>query len=122
VAHVPDSSLRHIENLSPDIQLAAWWMVYIVRSAGVPLQITASVRTRAEQAELVRLGLSQAPQSKHLIGQAFDVDVHGYGRDQIPIWWFEQLGALGEYLGLRWGGRWTGFRDYGHFENPYTFI
>lgn len=122
MAHVPDSTLRHIESLSPDIQDAAWWLVYVVRSAGVPLQITSSVRSRAEQAQIVQAGRSQTLQSKHLIGQAFDVDVHGYGRDQIPLWWFEQLGWLGEYLGLRWGGRWTSLKDYGHFENPRAFV
>jgi len=118
VAHVPDSTVRIIETLSPDIQLAAWWMVYIVRSAGIPLQITSGVRSRGEQRGLVAAGSSQTLQSKHLTGQAFDVDIHGYGRDQIPLWFWEQLGALGEYLGFRWGGRWTGLRDYGHFENP----
>jgi len=121
MAHVPDATLRHIRNLSPNIQDAAWFLVYYVRTAGVDLQITSSVRTRAEQARLVGIGASRTLQSKHLIGEAFDVDVHGYGRDQIPLWWFEQLGQLGEYLGFRWGGRFSGFKDYGHFENPYTF-
>jgi len=51
-----------------------------------------------------------------LSGLAFDVDVFGFGRDEIPLWWFYQLGALGEQLGFRWGGRWSGLRDYGHFE------
>lgn len=97
-------------------------MVYLVRSAGVPLQVTSSVRSRAEQASLVQAGRSLTLQSKHLQGQAFDVDIHGYGRDQIPLWWFEQLGQLGEYLGLAWGGRWSGFRDYGHFENPRALV
>jgi len=122
VAHVPDATLRHIEQLSPDIQYAAWYLVYIVRSAGIPLQITSTVRTRTEQAALVGAGLSGTLQSKHLIGQAFDVDVHGYGRDQIPVWWWEQLGALGEYIGFRWGGRFSSLKDYGHFENPYSFV
>jgi len=120
MAHVPDASLRHIKVLSPEIQESAWWLVYVVRSAGYALQITSSVRSRAEQTSLVRSGLSRTLQSKHLSGNAFDVDVHGYGRDQVPLWFWEQVGQLGEYFGLRWGGRWSGFRDYGHFENPYS--
>jgi len=112
--------MRHIEALSPDIQDAAFWLVYWVRTAGIPLQITSSVRTRSEQAALVSSGRSRAPQSKHLRGQAFDVDVHGIARDKIPMWFWEQLGAGGEYLGLRWGGRFSGFWDPGHFENPYS--
>jgi len=112
----------HIRNLSPDIQDAAWWLVYLFRDAGIPLQITSTLRSRAEQAVLVGKGLSGTLQSKHLIGQAFDVDVHGFGRDEIPLWFWYELGWVGEYLGLRWGGRFSNLKDYGHFENPYTFV
>jgi len=122
MAHVPDATLAHIGRLSPDIQLAAWYLVYIVRTAGIPLQITSSVRTDAQQAALVGAGLSGTYRSKHLIGQAFDVDVHGYGRDDVPLWFWEQLGYLGEYLGFRWGGRFSTLKDYGHFENPYVTV
>lgn len=120
MAHVPDATLRHIENLAPDIQNAAWWLVYIVRTAGFPLQITSSLRSRAEQAAFVRAGASRTLGSKHLIGQAFDVDIHGIARGQIPLWFWEELGWLGEYLGFRWGGRWADPWDPGHFENPYA--
>lgn len=112
--------MAHIRALSPDIQDAAFWLVYVVRDAGIPLQITSSVRTRQEQAALVGIGASRTLRSLHLGGQAFDVDVHGYARDDIPLWFWAELGWLGEYLGLAWGGRWSGFRDYGHFENPYA--
>jgi len=118
VAHVPDATLRHIAVLSPEIQDAAFWLVYVVRSAGFPLQITSTLRTRQEQSALVAAGRSRTTASLHLTGQAFDVDVHGYGRDQVPVWFWQQVGQLGELLGLFWGGRWQGLRDYGHFENP----
>jgi len=113
-----DSTIGHLRQLAPFTEHAAFHMVEFVRSKGIPLQITSSRRTAGEQRALVRAGSSLTQQSKHLSGNAFDVDVHGYGRDEIPIWWFYQLGWLGEQLGLRWGGRWTGFRDYGHFEDP----
>jgi len=118
VAHVPDSTMRHIEALSPDIRQAAFHLVYVVRTAGIPLQITSSVRTRAEQGALVAAGRSRTRSSLHLTGQAFDVDVHGYGRDQVPLWFWYALGCFAERLGLRWGGRFSNLRDYGHFENP----
>lgn len=120
MAHVPDATLAHIAALSPEIQDAAFYLVYIVRTAGFPLQITSSVRTRSEQAALVASGRSRTPLSPHLKGQAFDVDIHGLDRDQIPMWFWEQLGWLGEYLGFRWGGRWSDPWDPGHFENPYS--
>lgn len=122
MAHVPDATERHLASLSPDIQLAAWYLVYWVRTAGIPLQITSSVRSRTEQAELVRLGRSRTLSSKHLTGQAFDVDIHGWGRDEVPLWWWEDLGWLGEYIGFRWGGRFSTLKDYGHFENPYAAV
>jgi len=120
MAHVPDATLRHIAQLSPDIQDAAWWLVYWVRTAGIPLQITSTLRTRQEQASFVAAGRSRRLSSKHLRGQAFDVDIHGFARDEIPMWFWQELGAGGEYLGLRWGGRFSGFWDPGHFENPYA--
>jgi len=120
VAHVPDATLRHIAGLSPDIQDAAFDLVLYVRTAGFPLQITSSLRTRAEQATFFRSGASRTLNSKHLIGQAFDVDLHGIGRDEIPMWFWQQLGWLGEYIGFRWGGRWGDPWDPGHFENPYV--
>lgn len=110
--------MRHIRALSPDIQLHAFYLVYFVRQAGFPLQITSSVRTRAEQDGLVRQGLSRNRSSPHLYGQAFDVDLHGYGRDQVPMWFWQALGQFGEALGFRWGGRWNVLKDFGHFENP----
>ena len=109
--------MAHIRRLSPDAAEAAFWLVFLVRNAGIPLQITSSVRTSAEQAALVRQGRSRTQKSKHLTGDAFDVDIHGWDRSDIPRWWFAQLGQLGELLGLRWGGRFSGFYDPGHFEN-----
>jgi len=57
--------------------------------------------------------------SAHLQGQAFDVDIHGLGRDDVPLWFWYDLGYFAEWIGFRWGGRWSDPRDYGHFENPY---
>lgn len=114
--------MRHIRALSPDIQEAAFYLLWVVRNAGFPLQITSSLRSRPEQEALVRSGASLTLRSKHLIGQAFDVDIHGYARDQVPLWFWNELGAFAERLGFSWGGRWSGLRDYGHFENPYAVV
>ena len=111
-----DPTIRHLQSLEPQVASAAFSLVSHVRNHGVPLWISSSVRSPAEQERLVRSGNSRTMRSRHLTGQAFDVDVLGFGRDQVPVWWWYQLGTLGEQLGLRWGGRWTGLRDYGHFE------
>jgi len=112
-----DPSVRHLLQLELQTQSAGVRMLTHVRQAGVPLIVTSSVRTPAVQAELVRTGRSKTLRSKHLEGRAFDVDVHGFNRSDIPRWWFYQLGSLAEPLGLRWGGNFKGFWDPGHFED-----
>lgn len=114
-----DPTAGHIRSLAEPVRSAAWWMVYAARQAGYPLIITSSVRTREEQARLVTTGRSQTMTSKHLQGLAFDVDIFGMDRDDVPQWFWQQLGPWAESsLGLRWGGRWSTLRDYGHFEAP----
>jgi len=120
MAHVPDSTMRQIQALHPDIQYAAFYLIWAARTSGYALQITSGLRSRAEQAALVRSGASQTRRSHHVIGQAFDVDIHGLGRDDVPLWFWELLGPFAESLGFRWGGRWSVPADYGHFENPYV--
>lgn len=122
MAHVTDSTLRHLRQLSPDIQQAAFYLVWAARQAGFALQITSSLRTRQEQARFFASGASLTLKSKHLIGQAFDVDIHGLGRDEVPLWFWWELGPFAERLGFRWGGRWSSPKDWGHFENPRAVV
>jgi len=111
-----DPTPGHLARLNPATRDKAIELVNAARDVGVPLIITSSRRSASEQLELVRMGRSLTMQSKHLTGSAFDVDVQGLSRDQIPRWWFDTLGAYGEALGLAWGGRWADFYDPGHFE------
>lgn len=111
-----DLTSAHLQALQPDIAARAFQFINALRSAGIPAYISSSVRTVAEQSRLVGEGRSQTMASKHLRGLAFDIDILGYGRDQLPKWWWLAIGQFGEYLGLRWGGRWTSFYDAGHFE------
>jgi len=91
--------------------------------AGIPVVVVDTLRTEAEhQANLAR-GVSWTKHSKHLDGDAIDIcpfsqfDAHGGNKllwdARHPFW--PRLGALGEALGLRWGGRWS-TPDLGHFE------
>lgn len=120
--HEQDETMRHLRQLSPDIRQAARFLVVAARNAGVPLKITSSIRTREEQRRLVAVGRSQTTRSKHLIGQAFDVDVLGFARDDVPLWFWYELGTFAERLGFRWGGRFSSLKDFGHFENPYARV
>ena len=92
-------------------------MVNVLRAEGVPLMVTSARRDADTQARLVREGRSLTLNSAHLDGRAFDVDVHGFHRDAVPLAFWHLLGPWAEKaLGLTWGGRWTSLRDYGHFE------
>lgn len=88
---------------------------------GVPIEIRAlgGFRTPQTQRRLVANRRSTTLRSRHLEGLAFDIDVPGVPRDAIPksFWWI--VGPWVEkYLGMRWGGRFKSFKDYGHFEWP----
>ena len=86
------------------------------RANGLALVVTSGRRSTAEQSRLVQAGRSRTMQSKHLSGQAFDVDLYGIDRNRVPAEIWAWIGPLGESYGFTWGGRWTSFRDWGHFE------
>ena len=90
---------------------------------GIPVVIVNTRRTEEEQKEMLARNVSWTAHSKHQDGLAIDVcpieqfTLHGEEKlqwdAQDPVW--EGLGAVGEALGLVWGGRWK-IRDLGHFE------
>jgi peptidoglycan L-alanyl-D-glutamate endopeptidase CwlK len=87
-----------------------------LRRAGYPAVITSARRSPQEQKTLLQQGRTTTLRSKHLTGQAFDVDMYGWNRDRVPAWAWDVVGPAGEASGLKWGGRWKSFRDVGHFE------
>lgn len=114
-----DPSSAKLATLDAETRNRAEWMLWAVRTAGIPLIITSARRSLSEQQQLVELGRSRTMQSKHLLGRAFDVDISGVSRDQVPKWFWNILGPWAEReLGLIWGGRWTSIWDPGHFELP----
>jgi peptidoglycan LD-endopeptidase CwlK len=116
VATFSDPTEARLAELLPEVARRAVLLVNAARDAGAPLYISSALRTPAEQQRLVAAGLSRTSTSLHLTGRAFDVDVVGFDRDALPKDWLESLGAFGESLGLRWGGRWKSIVDLGHFE------
>lgn len=111
-----DRTAEHISTLDPRLAPRALQFINGLRAAGIPAYISSSLRTASQQADLVRRGLSRTAQSKHLSGRAFDWDILGWNRDNIPKWVYVILGEYGEALGMNWGGRWTNPYDAGHFE------
>lgn len=94
-------------------------------AAGIDVVIIDTGRTPKEQTEKIRTGVSWTSFSKHepqhpeLKSEAIDLCPRSYLPMKLwnptgPLW--QQLGAIGEALGLKWGGRWEQHPDVGHFE------
>jgi len=114
---VNDPTLSHILRLQRGLQESAIEFINEARTVGeLPAIITSSSRTVAEQRRLVQAGRSTTMNSYHLQGRAFDIDMYGWNRNDVPEWVWQYIGPLGEAYGFRWGGRWATFRDVGHFE------
>ncbi len=121
---------RALNDLSSKFRpLAVEFLARLVEE-GVHVLIIDTLRTEAEQAANIAKGVSWTKNSKHLAdaegkSNAFDIcplSVYELdGPDKLqwdaghPVW--KKIGAIGEGLGLRWGGRWQQ-KDMGHFEYP----
>lgn len=115
-----DRTSQKIAELRPDVAARARALVDFVRSVGGNLVVIDARRTPEQQAQLVKSGASQTQRSYHLEGRAFDVawmdSRGGLHWDDVPRRYWDWIGAVGEWYGLRWGGRWKSLVDLGHFE------
>jgi len=121
---------RLFNDLDRRILPVAFELVARASEIGVPVMIIDTLRTDQEQADNLASGVSSTPKSKHLPQppekKSLAIDICPYdvyqlhGPDKLkwdssdPAW--AKLGAIGENLGLRWGGRWKKPHDPGHFE------
>ena len=114
---------RRLDDLDPTFKPIAIELLARCLETGIPLMIIDTLRTPEEHQANLAKGVSWTKHSKHLDGLAIDVcpyeayQLHGPDKLQWnaadPAW--ERIGAVGESLGLRWGGRWEQ-KDLGHFE------
>lgn len=114
-------SERELSRLHPGIRQRFEILRDALAELGIPIEIRAlgGNRTQAQQRELVRRGRSQTLNSRHLDGLAFDVDIVGMNRDDVPLDFWQAIGPwVEQYLGMRWGGRFRSWKDWGHFEWP----
>lgn len=105
-----------LQGVNPGVAARAEYLVRVFQENGWPLVVTSGLRTQKKQADLIKAGLTQARNSRHLAGTAFDVSFQGFTREQalaLPAWVWSAVGKAGESLGLRWGGR---FQDYDPFH------
>ena len=120
---------RKIEDLDPKMQPLAAEFLRLAWAAGLPVVITQTRRAVAEQDALYAQGrtapgpiVTNAPggSSPHCAGLAFDV---AFQAPQKAVTWdeprpgaWDELGKIGEGLGLVWGGRFKHLVDRPHFE------
>lgn len=106
-----DETATLIRSLAPEIQPYAVHFVNALRNAGVPATIISARRSAATNREV-----GGADRSRHLYGLAFDLQIVGYQRAEIPWWWWQVLGNYWEAMGGRWGGRFDR-ADVNHFDS-----
>lgn len=114
---------RALIDLSPRFRPLAYELLAKCTEAGIAVMVVDTLRTPTEHAANLAKGVSWTKNSKHLTGDAIDIcpystwDAHGPDKLQWdaadPVW--NKIGAIGESVGLRWGGRWAQ-KDLGHFE------
>jgi peptidoglycan L-alanyl-D-glutamate endopeptidase CwlK len=114
---------RKLDDLNPAFKLKVFEFLARLNEAGIHVMIVETSRTLAEHLVNVANGKSWTKRSKHIDGLAIDICPYElyalHGTDKLqwdngdPIW--PKIGAVGESLGMRWGGRWQQ-KDMGHFE------
>ncbi|HOL44628.1 MAG TPA: M15 family metallopeptidase [Methanothrix sp.] len=122
---------RKISDCIPELQEKFAAFAVKMAEAGIPFMLTCTLRTQAEQDTLYAQGRTRpgpivtwTRKSKHIEGRAFDIAILQDGKpvwdvkvdvnaDHIPD--YDQAGAIGESVGLKWGGRFKP-PDRPHFE------
>jgi len=114
---------RSLDDLDPRFREVAMALIARCTEAEIPVRIIDTRRTAEEHADNLRRGASWTAHSKHLDGLAIDICpyesyvLHGANKldwnADDPVW--QEIGQIGEELGLVWGGRWKQ-KDLGHFE------
>jgi hypothetical protein len=113
--------IADLEALHPFFRDKISQLIAICKTKGIELALVETYRTHAKQNEYKTMGKkytrSGGGHSKHQYGLAVDVvpildSVAQW--DDTKLW--KKVGAVGEQLGLRWGGRWRNPYDPGHFE------
>ena len=130
--------MRDIKQLHPTLQKKVEQLKVLCAQNGIIIGISECLRTVAEQDALYAKGRTAAGSivtnckgatysSMHQWGVAFDfyllVDVDGDGQTSDDAFnnstgLFDMVGALGQSIGLEWGGTWKSFVDKCHFQLP----
>ncbi|MDF2612359.1 MAG: D-alanyl-D-alanine carboxypeptidase [Clostridia bacterium] len=120
---------KDLDELHPKVKSLALKLLEECKKEGLNIKISETYRTtdrqdylyaqgRTRSGSIVTYSRGSSMSSYHQWRLAFDIynDVPG---DAYNLDILNKAGAIGEQLGLEWGGSWQGFRDTPHFQ--YTF-
>ena len=125
-------SSRRLNPLHPVVRARADAFLHLCAQKGLGVMVTQGLRSWEEQDALYAKGRTVPPiglqhrvtkakggQSYHNFGLAFDIvvlDAVGKADWDVSHPGWAYAGALGKSVGLDWGGDWTGFKDWPHFQ------
>ena len=117
---------RDIKLLHPKLRRIVPEILAKCKAAGLPVLVTQTLRTQAEQDALYWQGRTTPgkivtnvrwPNGAHCWGVAFDFCRNVRGREYDDSdGFFAKVAAIAKPYGLRWGGDWTRFVDKPHLE------
>lgn len=118
-------SEKNIDTLHDKVKPYARALILKAKQKGWNFKITSALRTFEEQDALFAQGRTKPGKivtnarsgaSNHNYGTAFDVTLFNGSQ---PVWnspLYKALGAIGEEIGLEWGGNWKSIKDEPHFQ------
>jgi hypothetical protein len=125
-------SSQRLDALHPVVRARGSAFLLLCAQAGLSVMVTQGLRSWQEQDALYARGRTLPPigrkhrvtmakggQSYHNFGLAFDIvvlDAVGKADWDVSHPGWRQAGTLGKSVGLEWGGDWTGFKDWPHFQ------
>jgi len=112
-----------LESLRPAFRRLASAFTHICDEDLAPLlgftfRVTETRRSRERQAALIASGKTRVPIGFHNFGLALDfaIMVNGVYQADDRLGHYAACGDVAHALGMRWGGNWSRFKDYGHVE------
>lgn len=110
---ISDECLAKIQQLKPEFQPLVIQVMNGLIALGWEPKVFEGLRTKAQQAEKVRLGYSKTMNSYHLSGYAVDIADRRYAWNisRVHKFWYDYATVIFEVAktnpGLGWGGIWS---------------
>lgn len=120
-----DRTEKNLASLLPQAEVVARKFIKSLKLIGIDARIISGTRSYSEQDALYNKGRTQpgpkvtnarGGDSNHNFGIAFDLGIFEQGKYLEESSLYKEAGAIGEKLGLSWGGRWDNFTDEPHYE------